>query len=208
MLKQRTFCPLPLYNHKQARAHSHTKSTANTYAHIKIKITKKKKQATCIHNTHITHKFVPKSSPPSFCHRHLFYQFIPSSFIHLPNLSMPLSDTFDSHILPLRWALFSCTPTPFMRILFPHTPIHPPALDYFENVSCPPSFPFLSLSPSTPLLIFFLSCLLSCGFNALWKWTGAMKAKQDKFGCLMWLLSLLICLIGGMHLCVCLLTAM
>lgn len=30
-----------------------------------------------------------------------------------------------------------------------------------------------------------------------------MKAKQDKFGCLMSVLSLLICLIGSLHLCVC-----
>lgn len=63
-----------------------------------------------------------------------------------------------------------------------------PILFYFSV--CPGSL------PSTFFFSFSRCRLLSGGFNALWKWTGAMKAKQDKFGCLMWLLSLLICLIG------------
>lgn len=140
MLKATTFCPLPLYK-------CTTWSTTSTY---------------CMHTSRKPHAFVIFTIKVcdliifliSCCHPYLFYQCIPSSFIHLPNLSVPLSDTFCSHILPLRRALFSHSSTPFILILFPRTPIHLLALDYFENVSCPLSLLFhfsLSFLSSLPL---------------------------------------------------------
>lgn len=138
------------------RAYIHNKeSTTNTYAHIKK-----------------PSKFVTKSSPLIYWHHPcLFYQCILSSFIHLPNLSVPLSDTFYSHIFPLRRALFSYSSAPFILILFPCTPIHPTALDYFENVSCPHSFLFyfslsLSLCPHPSLPPPHLSPLLSSSLSS------------------------------------------
>lgn len=94
---------------------------------------------------------------------------------------------------------------PYLVSLHPHISTNVRLLwEYFLSPLL--SLPSRSLRPPTTRLIFFLSMspsLLSGGFNALWKWIGAMKAKQDKFGCLMWLLSLLICLIGSLCVCGC-----
>lgn len=117
--------------------------------------------------------------------RHFLFPYLASemsSLFKLLHRLHPYLVSLHPHTSTAVRLLWECFLSPLLSFPSPSHPLSPPP------------------SKKKPLPVFFLSMSLSLfsgGFNALWKWSGATKAKQDKFGCLMWLLSLLICLIGG-----------